>query len=72
MGIEAVLTGICAGILPKFFVAAEVTSGALVTLGPAVVSEAAYYFVYPDRKREYYPLREFSQWLTSEIAAPGK
>lgn len=72
MGIEAVLTGICAGILPKFFVAAEVTSGALVTLGPAVVSESSYYFVYPERKREYYPLREFSQWLTSEIAAPGK
>lgn len=68
MGIEAVLTGLCAGILPTFFVAAEIASGSLVTLGPTVVSESAYYFVYPERKREYYPLREFSQWLASEIA----
>ena len=68
MGIEAVLTGLCAGILPTFFVAAEIASGSLVTLGPTVVSESAYYFVYPERKREFYPLREFSQWLASEIA----
>jgi DNA-binding transcriptional LysR family regulator len=64
-----VLIGLCAGILPTFFVAAEIASGSLVTLGPTVVSESAYYFVYPARKREYYPLREFSQWLASEIAA---
>ncbi len=68
MGIEAVLTGLCAGILPTFFVAAEIAAGALVTVGPTVVSESAYYFVYPERKRDYYPLREFSQWISSEIS----
>jgi LysR family glycine cleavage system transcriptional activator len=72
MGIEAVLTGVCAGILPTFFVAAEVASGTLVTLGPAVLSESAYYFVYPERKREYYPLREFSRWIGGEIATARK
>jgi LysR family glycine cleavage system transcriptional activator len=70
MGIEAVLTGICAGMLPTFFVAAEIAAGSLVTLGPTVLSESAYYFVYPERKRDYYPVREFSQWLRSEIALP--
>jgi LysR family glycine cleavage system transcriptional activator len=72
MGIEAVLTGVCAGILPTFFVAAEVASGTLVTLGPAVLSESAYYFVYPERKREYYPLREFARWIGDEIAIARK
>lgn len=69
MGIEAVLAGLCVGILPNFFVAAEIAAGSLVTIGPAVVSESAYYFVYPERKRDYYPLREFSEWIGSEISA---
>jgi LysR family glycine cleavage system transcriptional activator len=69
MGIEAVLAGICVGILPTFFVTAEIDSGALVPIGPAVASESAYYFVYPERKRDYYPLREFSHWIKSEAAA---
>lgn len=72
MGIEAVLAGLCVGILPTFFVAAELASGSLVTIGPAVTSESAYYFVYPERKRDYYPLREFARWLSEEIARPSR
>lgn len=68
MGIEAVLAGICVGILPTFFVAAEIAAGSLVRIGPGVASESAYYFVYPERKRDYYPVREFSNWLKSEVA----
>ncbi|HVW70920.1 MAG TPA: LysR substrate-binding domain-containing protein [Steroidobacteraceae bacterium] len=68
MGIEAVLAGLCVGILPTFFVAAELASGSLVPLGPRITSESAYYFVYPTRKRDYYPLREFSRWLREELS----
>ena len=68
MGIEAVLAGICVGILPTFFVAAEVAAGSLVPVGPSVASESAYYFVYPERKRDYYPVREFSRWLQREAS----
>jgi len=71
MGIEAVLAGICVGILPTFFVTAEVDSGALIPIGPPVASESAYYFVYPERKRDYYPLREFSHWIKNE-AIPAR
>jgi LysR family transcriptional regulator, glycine cleavage system transcriptional activator len=68
MGIEAVLAGLCVGILPTFFVATEIAAGSLQTIGPTVSSEAAYYFVYPERKQDYYPLREFSRWLKEEIS----
>ena len=68
MGIEAVLAGLCVGILPSFFVAEEVASGSLATVGPAVTSESAYYFVYPERKRSYYPLREFARWIKEEVS----
>lgn len=71
MGIEAVLSGLCVGILPTFFVAAEIACGALVPVGPTVVSDSAYYFVYPERKRDYYPLREFSRWISAEIGPPA-
>ncbi len=71
MGIEAVLAGLCVGILPRFFVAAELAAGSLVTVGPPVTSESAYYFVYPEHKRDYYPLREFAHWLSQEIAQPS-
>ena len=70
MGIEAVLAGLCVGILPTFFVASELAAGSLVTIGPPVTSESAYYFVYPERKRDYYPLREFARWLSEEILNP--
>lgn len=72
MGIAAVLAGICVGILPTFFVADEIASGALVPIGPAMVSESAYYFVYPERKRNYYPVREFSRWMKEEISVNRK
>jgi len=68
MGIEAVLAGLCVGILPTFFVAAEIAAGTLVAIGSNVTSESAYYFVYPERKREYFPLHEFARWITSEIS----
>ena len=71
MGIEAVLAGLCVGILPTFFVAAELAAGSLVTIGPPVTSESAYYFVYPEHKRDYYPLREFAHWLAEEILEPA-
>jgi len=71
MGIEAVLAGLCVGILPTFFVAPELAAGSLVTIGPPVISESAYYFVYPESKRDYYPLREFAHWLSSEISRPS-
>jgi LysR family transcriptional regulator, glycine cleavage system transcriptional activator len=70
MGIEAVLAGLCVGILPRFFVTAEIAAGALTALGPPVVSESAYYFVYPERKQDYYPLREFACWIREEIGGP--
>lgn len=66
MGIEAVLAGLCVGILPRFFVTAEIAAGSLAAIGPAVASESAYYFVYPERKRDYYPLREFACWMREE------
>lgn len=69
MGIEAVLAGMCVGILPNFFVTAEIAAGTLVPIGPAVTSESAYYFVYPTHKRDYYPLREFSRWIKTEANA---
>lgn len=68
MGIEAVLAGLCIGILPSLFVAAEVAAGSLATVGPAVTSESAYYFVYPLGKRDYYPLVEFSRWIKEETS----
>jgi LysR family transcriptional regulator, glycine cleavage system transcriptional activator len=69
MGVEAVLAGMCVGILPDFFVTPEIAAGALIPIGPAVASESGYYFVYPERKRDYYPLREFSRWIKSEANA---
>lgn len=72
MGIEAVLAGLCVGILPTFFVATEIAAGSLVAIGPPVTSESAYYFVYPERKRDYYPLREFSRWLKAEVSQLGE
>jgi LysR family transcriptional regulator, glycine cleavage system transcriptional activator len=68
MGIEAVLAGICVGILPTLFAAADIAAGSLVPIGPCVTSESAYYFVYPERKRDYYPLNEFSRWIKEEIS----
>lgn len=67
MGIEAVRAGICVGILPTLFTTAEVAAGLLVAVGTRVTSESAYYFVYPERKRDYYPLHEFSRWIREEI-----
>lgn len=72
MGIEAVLAGLCVGILPRFFVTTEIAAGSLVTIGPPVTSESAYYFVYPDRKRDYYPLREFARWMQNEISGDSR
>ena len=71
MGIEAVLAGLGVGILPTFFVATELAAGSLLAIGPAVTSESAYYFVYPERKRDYYPLREFAHWLSEETLNPA-
>ncbi|MGH8301739.1 MAG: LysR substrate-binding domain-containing protein [Steroidobacteraceae bacterium] len=68
MGIEAILAGLCVGILPGFFVTAEIAAGTLAAIGPPISSESAYYFVYPERKRDYYPLREFARWMSEEIA----
>ena len=48
---------------------AEIAAGSLVPIGPRVTSDSAYYFVYPERKRDYYPVREFSQWIQREVAA---
>lgn len=67
MGVEAVLAGLCIGILPRFLVGGDVAAGRLATIGPAVSSDSAYYFVYPERKRDYYPLREFARWITEQI-----
>ena len=50
----------------------EIASGALVPIAPAMVSESAYYFVYPERKRNYYPVREFSRWMKEEISVNRK
>jgi DNA-binding transcriptional LysR family regulator len=36
MGIEAVLGRLCVGILPRFFVNAEIAAGALATIGRPV------------------------------------
>jgi len=69
MGIEAVLAGLCVGILPAFFVAPEIAAGELVAIGPNVTSQSAYYFAYPERKRDYYPLREFALWIAAEARA---
>jgi LysR family transcriptional regulator, glycine cleavage system transcriptional activator len=68
MGIEAILAGLCVGILPRFFVTAEIATGSLAAIGPAVTSESAYYFVYPERKRDYYPLQAFARWIKEEIS----
>lgn len=68
MGIEAILAGLCVGILPRFFVKAEIAAGSLAAIGPAVTSESAYYFVYPERKRDYYPLQAFARWIKEEIS----
>lgn len=66
MGIEAVLAGLCVGILPTLFIATELASGTLVSIGPPIQSRSAYYFVYPQHKEEYYPLRKFADWLTAQ------
>jgi LysR family transcriptional regulator, glycine cleavage system transcriptional activator len=68
MGIEATLAGLCIGILPRFFVTAEIAAGSLAAIGPAVISDSAYYFAYPERKREYYPLQAFARWIKEEIS----
>jgi len=67
MGIEAVLAGLCVGILPTLFVETELATGTLIAIGPPVESRSAYYFVYPQHKEEYYPLRSFADWLATEI-----
>lgn len=72
MGIEAILAGLCVGILPRFFVTAEIAAGSLAAIGPAVTSESAYYFVYPERKRDYYPLQAFARWIKEEISATAR
>ncbi|MFI4906798.1 MAG: LysR family transcriptional regulator [Steroidobacterales bacterium] len=68
MGIEAVRAGLCVGILPSFFVTAEIAAGSLTAIGPSVTSESGYYFVYPERKRDYYPLQAFTRWIREEIS----
>lgn len=72
MGIEAVLAGLCIGILPTFFVAAELATGSLEAVGPRIKSDSSYYFVYPERKRDYYPIREFSNWIREEATGRKK
>ena len=68
MGIEAILAGLCVGILPRFFVTAEITAGSLAAIGPADTGDSAYYFVYPERKRDYFPLQAFARWIKEEIS----
>ena len=71
MGIEAVLAGLCVGMLPTLFVEQELSAGTLVAIGPPVESRSAYYFVYPQHKAEYFPLRRFADWLVNEIKRPA-
>ena len=56
---------------PTLFVENELAAGTLVAIGPPVESRSAYYFVYPQHKEEYYPLRRFADWLATEIRPPG-
>jgi LysR family glycine cleavage system transcriptional activator len=67
MGIEAVLAGLCVGIVPTLFIESELAAGTLVSIGPPVQSRSAYYFVYPQHKEEYYPLRKFADWLALQV-----
>lgn len=66
---QAAVSGLGAALLPSFLVEAELAAGTLVVLFPdALISDDAYYFVYPESRAESPLLLEFRDWIVVQSA----
>jgi len=67
---QAAACGHGAALLPRFLIAQELASGALVELSAhALVSDEAYYLVYPEARAQTPLVHAFRDWLVAECAA---
>ena len=65
----AVGAGLGLAVLPRFLVADEIRSGVLaVPFDLPLLSNFAYYFVWPDPKTTWLPVRVFREWLRNQVA----
>lgn len=69
---QAAAHSIGVALLPKFLIEHELATEILVPAFDAPQkSKEAYYFVWPERRKNYPPLIAFRDWIVSETAIPG-
>jgi LysR family glycine cleavage system transcriptional activator len=72
MLIQATAAGAGAALIPEYLIADELASGKLVAVSPMpLVSDGAYYLVYPAEKLEKSAFRKFRNWLLNEAHGDG-
>jgi DNA-binding transcriptional LysR family regulator len=72
MAINATLAGLGVALLPRILIEREVRAGALVPVHPHTVANSeTIYYVFPEQKRGWEPLRRFERWLLAEIGRDG-
>jgi LysR family glycine cleavage system transcriptional activator len=68
----AVAAGLGLAVLPRFLVADEIAAGTLaVPFELPLISNFAYWLVWPTPKAQWLPVRVFRTWLRGEVAASG-
>jgi DNA-binding transcriptional LysR family regulator len=69
MVIQAAIAGVGLALLPQFLIQEELAGGRLVVaIDRPVVSEYAYYLVYPERKADSQRVVCFRDWLLGQCA----
>lgn len=69
---QAVSAGAGAALIPDFLIEDELRDGRLVpVVEHSLISEGAYYLVYPEEKLEKSAFRKFRDWLLSEARQGG-
>jgi LysR family transcriptional regulator, glycine cleavage system transcriptional activator len=70
MLIQAAQAGAGAALIPDFLISEELADGSLVPLSPKpLISNGAYYLVYPDEKLATPAFRKFRAWLLRQAQA---
>jgi len=73
MVIQAAIAGVGLAVLPQFLIQDELASGRLVVaIDRLVMSEYAYYLVYPERKADIPRVVVFRDWLLGQCATQGR